>query len=155
MPLLLLGARLLERLETLGWQASLDLVADGAETAEGRQRVRPEVCAERALWGVVIRDGSDACGRGLKVGIRDQEVARDAGVGRRKDLRPNSPLIGGGRRDLLYARLRGLHNAGILDKIGVDVIHSLVVPSTNGIYLRVEVTVKKRVSVDQRVLRKG
>lgn len=86
MPALLLGLRLLECLEAVGGQAGLDLLTDGAESAEGSQRVGLVVCAERALGVVVVGDGGDARGRGLKVGVRDQEVARDVGAQRREDL---------------------------------------------------------------------
>lgn len=141
MPVLLLSLRLLQSLETLGWQTGFDLIADGAEAAEGGHRVRPVVLADCTLRGVVVGDGGDACRWGLEIGVCDHEVARDVGAQRREDLRSDSQSVWAGGRHLLNTRLCGLHDGGILNEVGVNIVHPLIVPSTDCVYLRIEIAV--------------
>lgn len=86
MPVLLPSQRPLERLAALKRQAVLDIVADGAEAVEGRQKVRFVARTASISDMTVMADGRYARGWRLAVGIYDREVLRDGRVQRLEDL---------------------------------------------------------------------
>lgn len=143
MPILLLGGGLLKSFTTLGRQAVPDLVADGTQAAERCQEVRAVVAVIRALGRAIIGNGGDPRGRGLEVGIRDHEIAWDAGAQGWEDLGLGIEIIRVGGRDWLDACLCRLHDGGILNGVGVDIVHSFVVAPPNCVDLSVEVPVEE------------
>lgn len=134
---------LLKSLTALGWQAVLDLVADSPQAAEWCQKVGAVVAVSRALWHAIVGDGGDARRRGLEVRISDHEVTWDAGAQGWEDLGLGVDIVGVRGRDRLDARLCRLHDGGILNGIGVDIVHALVVAPSDCVDLSVEVPIEE------------
>lgn len=135
-----MGQRLFKRLTTLGRQTVLHIVGDGIEAMEGSQEVGIRARVGKTGGASVITKGRDARWWSFAVGVDNCEVAWDVGAQRREDLRAVVCRVDSHRRDLLDACRGRLHDHRVLNSVGVDIIDTLVVPSTDRVDLGVEVS---------------